>query len=343
MRRPDPKRAAAGLPALAACLAACGGPGPADPPLVRVGYFANVTHAPALVAFEQGFLAEALGPEVRVEARTLGAGPEAVEAIFSDALDVAYVGPSPAVNAFARSGGEAVRIIAGAASGGAALVVAPGIGAPAQLAGARLATPQLGNTQDVALRSWLLRQGLQATVEGGGDVSILPQANAQTLETFRAGGIQGAWVPEPWASRLVLEGGGSVLVDERSLWPEGRFVTTHVMVRTGFLREQPELVARFLRAHLRAVDFLNAEPSRSRAIVNAAIARLTGKALTDAVVERAFAGLTFTVDPIADSLRRCAADAAAVGLLDAVDLDGIYDLEPLNALLAAAGRPRVAK
>jgi NitT/TauT family transport system substrate-binding protein len=309
---------------------------------VRIGYFANLTHAPAIVALEQGYLAEALGPEARIDARTFNAGPEAVAAIFSDALDVVYIGPSPAINAFAQSGGEAIRIVAGATSGGAALVVAPSIAAPARLAGAKLATPQLGNTQDVALRSWLLRQGLSANLEGGGDVSILPQPNAQTLETFRTGEIQGAWVPEPWASRLVLEGGGSVLVDERTLWPDGRFVTTHVVVRTAFLREQPDRVARLLEAHVRAVDFLNAESARARGIVNAAIARITGKALPEAVIERAWESLTFTVDPIADSLRRCAEDATAVGLLDAVDLDGIYDLEPLNALLGAAGRPRVA-
>ena len=335
-----PKRALAGLLGLAG-LAACGG-GAAPSPVLRVGYFANVTHAPAIVAFEQGLLAEELGSGVRIEARTFNAGPEAVEAIFSDALDVTYIGPSPAINAFAQSGGEAVRIIAGATSGGAAFVVAPAIAAPAQLAGAKLATPQLGNTQDVALRSWLLRQGLAANLEGGGDVSILPQPNAQTLETFRAGEIQGAWVPEPWASRLVLEGGGRVLVDERAPWPDGRFVTTHVMVRTAYLREQPDRVAAFLRAHLRAVDFLNADSARARGIVNAAIARLTGKALPDAVIERAWETLHFTVDPIAASLRRCAEDATAVGLLDAVDLDGIYDLAPLNALLGAAGRPPVS-
>jgi NitT/TauT family transport system substrate-binding protein len=337
-----PRHLPAALLALAAALPACGGsPGDGDAPVLRLGYFANVTHAPALVALEQGYLADALGPEVRVETRTFNAGPEAVEALFSDALDLSYIGPSPAINAFAQSGGEAIRIVAGATSGGAALVVAPGIAAPAQLAGTKLATPQLGNTQDVALRAWLRSQGLSADLEGGGDVSIVPQTNAQTLETFRAGEIQGAWVPEPWASRLVLEGGGSVLVDERSLWPDGRFVTTHVIARTAFLREQPELVSRFLRAHRRAVEFLNAEPARAREISNAAIGRITGKPLPDAVIERAWSTLAFTVDPIADSLRKSAEDAVAAGLLEPVDLAGIYDVQALNALLAADGRRRV--
>jgi NitT/TauT family transport system substrate-binding protein len=334
----------AALPALALALAGCGDDSSpaADARALRLGYFANVTHAPAIVALEQGFLSEALGPGVKLELRTFNAGPEAVEAIFSDALDASYVGPNPAINAFAQSGGEAIRIVAGATSGGASLVVAREISAPAQLKGSKLATPQRGNTQDVALRAWLHENGLSSDLEGGGDVSILPQPNAQTLETFRAGEIQGAWVPEPWATRLVLEGGGSVLVDERTLWPDGKFVTTHLMVRTAFLREQPELVASLLRAHVRAVELLNAEPEKSREIVNAAIGRLTGKALPPEVIERAWAALVFTVDPIASSLRKSAEDAAAVGLLDAVELDGIYDLAPLNAVLAAAGKPPVS-
>jgi NitT/TauT family transport system substrate-binding protein len=329
---------------LGSALAGCGESSApnAVPPVLRLGYFANVTHAPAIVALEQGYLSEAVGPGVKLDLRTFNAGPEAVEAIFSNALDISYIGPNPAINAFAQSGGEAIRIVAGATSGGAALVVKPGITTPAQLAGSKLATPQRGNTQDVALRAWLKKQGLKSDLEGGGDVSILPQPNAQSLETFRGEEIQGAWVPEPWASRLVLEGGGSVLVDERTLWPDGRFVTTHVMVRTAFLKERPEIVAGFLRAHVRAIDFLNAEPGRAREIVNAAIGRLTGRPLPAAVIERAWSTLTFTVDPIADSLRRSAEDATAVGLLDAVRLDGIYDLAPLNAILAAAGRPPIA-
>ena len=334
----------AALLALVSALAGCGESSApeAAAPVLRLGYFANVTHAPAIVALEQGFLSEALGPGVKLELRTFNAGPEAVEAIFSDALDITYIGPNPAINAFAQSGGEAIRIVAGATSGGAALVVKPTITTPAQLKGSRLATPQRGNTQDVALRAWLQKEGLASDLEGGGDVSILPQPNSQTFETFRSGEIQGAWVPEPWATRLVLEGEGSVLVDERTLWPDGKFVTTHVMVRTAFLKERPEIVASFLRAHVRAINFLNAEPSKAREIVNAGIGRLTGKPLPAAVIERAWATLTFTVDPIAASLRKSAEDATAVGLLDAVKLDGIYDLALLNAILTAAGKPPVS-
>jgi NitT/TauT family transport system substrate-binding protein len=338
------RAAAAAMLALAGWLPGCGGadapPGAAS--VVRLGYFANVTHAPALVGVEQRFFQEALGPGVTLEMRTFNAGPEAVEALFSEALDLSYIGPNPAINAFAQSGGEAIRIVAGATSGGAALVVAPGIEKPADLVGKKLATPQLGNTQDVALRAWLHEQGLSANLEGGGDVAVMPQANAQTLETFRAGEIQGAWVPEPWATRLVLEGGGRVLVDERSLWPDGKFVTTHVVVRTRFLEAHPELVAAVLRAHVRAVDFVNAEPARAREIVNAAIVKVVGKGLPAEVIERAWGNLAFTVDPLPASLRKSAEDAVAVGLLEPVTLDGIYALGPLNEILAAAGRPALA-
>jgi NitT/TauT family transport system substrate-binding protein len=329
--------------ALAAALLACGDAAPPSGAVVRLGYFANVTHAPAIAGLEQGLFAEALGPGVTLEPHSFNAGPEAVEALFSGALDLTYIGPNPAINAFAQSSGEAIRILAGAPSGGAALVVHPSITEPAQLRGAKLASPQLGNTQDVALRAWLAHQGLSANLEGGGDVAILPQANAQTLETFRAGQIQGAWVPEPWATRLVLEGAGTVLVDERSLWPDGAFVTTHLIVATAFLNEHPDLVSRCLEAHVRAVDFVNAEPARARAVVNAHIEKVTGKPLAPAVIERAWANLTFTLDPIAASLRRSAEDATAVGLLEPVNLDGIYDLSALNAILAAAGRPPVSE
>lgn len=308
------------------------------PVTLRLGYFPNLTHAPAIVGLEQRFFEKALGPSVTIDTRTFNAGPEAVEAIFSDALDITYIGPNPAINAFAKSKGRAIRIIAGATSGGAALVVKPEITRPEDLEGKKLASPQLGNTQDVALRSWLAGLGMTTTKEGGGDVSIVAQANAQTLETFRTGQIQGAWVPEPWATRLQLEGGGKVLVDEASLWPDGKFVTTHVIVRTDFLKKHPDVVARFLRGHVEAVDFATSETDEARALVNSALERLTGKALAAEVIDRAWRNLTFTVDPIATSLRKSAKDAQMVGLLETVDLDGIYSLDPLNVVLGALGK-----
>ena len=233
------------------------------PSSVRLGYFPNVTHAPALVGVADGLFQAELG-DVPLETFTFNAGTEAVEALFADAIDMTFIGPNPAINAYAQSEGAAIRIISGSTSGGASLVVKPEVETAADLAGLKIATPSLGNTQDVALRAWLLDQGYETTLEGGGDVAVIPQANSQTLETFLSGDIDGAWVPEPWATRLVIEGGGKVLVDERDLWPDGEFVTTHLIVSTAFLEAYPDAVAAVLRGLVKAIDQINADPAARR-------------------------------------------------------------------------------
>ena len=172
---------------------------------LNLGFFPNVTHAPALVGVEEGLFAAALGDRVELNTFTFNAGTEAIEALFAEAIDISFIGPNPAINAWAQSEGTAIQIISGSTSGGAYLVVKPEITSVEQLAGRTLATPSLGNTQDVALRAWLQENGLETTPEGGGDVSILPQSNSTTLEAFVAGAIDGAWVPEPWATRLIEE------------------------------------------------------------------------------------------------------------------------------------------
>jgi NitT/TauT family transport system substrate-binding protein len=172
-------------------------------------------------------------------------------------------------------------------------------------------------------------------------VSIVPQENAQTLETFKSGAIAGAWVPEPWATRLVQEGNGKVLVDEATLWPGGRYVTTQLIVRTAFLKDHPDVVERLLQGHVAATAFLNDSPAEARTLANQAIAKLTGKALPAAVIDAAWKNLTFTDDPVASSLRKGATDAQAAGLLTAVKLDGIYDLTMLNKILVGLGQPEV--
>ena len=310
------------------------------PTTVRLGYFPNVTHATALVGVEKGIFKAALGPNA-LEVKTFNAGPAAVEALFSGALDASYIGPNPAINAFVQSKGKAVRVVSGATSGGAFLVVKPSVTGPADLAGRKLASPQRGGTQDVALRHWLKVHDLDADLEGGGDVSIVPQENAQTLETFRSGQIDGAWVPEPWATRLVQEGGGKVLVDERSLWPEGQFVTTHLIVRTEFLDEHPDAVRRLIQGQVEANDFVNSKPDEAQKLVNAGLATITGKGVSDAVLQAAWKNLEFTNDPIAASLTVSADHAHEVGLLEAVDLEGIYDLTLLNEVLEASDQPPV--
>jgi NitT/TauT family transport system substrate-binding protein len=262
--------------------------------------------------------------------------------LLSGGLDATFIGPNPAINAYAQSNGEAVRIIAGSTSGGAFLVVRDGIDGPEDLAGTTIATPSRGNTQDVALRTWLAEQGYETTLEGGGDVMVAPQDNAQTLDTFRAGQIDGAWVPEPWATRLILEGGGHVLVDERDLWPGGEFVTTHLIVRTDYLARNPGVIRRLLEGHIAAVDLINRDPGEAKRLTNLGIEHVTGKPLASATLDAAWANLTFTVDPEATSLRGSADHAVEVGLLHPVDLAGIYDLTALNAVLAALGRSEVA-
>jgi NitT/TauT family transport system substrate-binding protein len=333
-----------GVLLLAACTAAAQpgtSDGSGDPVALRLGYFPNVTHAPALIGVEEGILAEALGPGVELEAQAFNAGPDVVEAIFNGALDASYIGPNPAINAFTRSNGDAIRIVAGTTSGGAALVVTEDITEPDQLAGTTLATPQLGNTQDVALRAWLLEQGFETDLEGGGDVSITPQANGQALEAFVAGEIDGAWVPEPWATRMVEEGGGRILVDEADLWPDGEFVTTHLIVATEFLEEHPDTVKGLLEGHVAATAFANDDPEAAKAVVSAAIEELTGSAISSEILAAAWENLTFTVDPIASSLATSAEHASELGLLDNADLEGIYDLSILNEVLAEAGQPEV--
>jgi sulfonate transport system substrate-binding protein len=312
-----------------------------EPVTLRLGYFPNVTHATALVGVGSGIFTDKLGPNVKLETQTFNAGGAAIEALFAGAIDATYVGPNPAINGFVKSKGEALRIVSGATSGGAFLVVKPAIQGAPDLKGKKLATPQLGNTQDVALRSWLQSKGLQTDTQGGGDVSILPQENAQTLDAFKAGTIDGAWVPEPWATRLIQEAGAKVLVDERTLWPDARFVTTQLVVAKPFLDKHPDVVKRLIEGQVAANDYVNTHATESQKIANDQIEQLTTKRMQDATIASSWQNLTFTNDPIATSLAKSAADANAVGLLDKVDLRGIYDLSLLNEVLSAAGQPKV--
>jgi NitT/TauT family transport system substrate-binding protein len=309
---------------------------------LRLGYFPNITHAPALVGVKNNFFADALGSGTKLETKTFNAGPAAIEALFSGAIDATYIGPNPAINGWAQSKGTALKIIAGATSGGAALVVKPGINSAVDLKGKKIATPQLGNTQDVALRHWLRTQGLNADTQGGGDVSILPQDNATALQAFAQGAIDGAWVPEPNVSRMLRESGGKVLVDERTLWPNRQFVTTHLIVSQDFLKKYPATVKKLLQGHLKAVDYVSTGSPEAKKAVNDQITALTGKPLKDDILAASFKNLTFTVDPVAASLFGSAQHAEEVGLLKPVDLKGIYDLGPLNEVLKAAGKPEVS-
>jgi sulfonate transport system substrate-binding protein len=311
---------------------------------LRLGYFPNVTHAPAIIGVQSGLFAKALGPGVKLDLQTFNAGTDVITAMFSGALDASFIGPNPAINGYAKSKGDALRIVAGSTSGGAALVVRSGITRPADLEGRTLATPSLGNTQDVALRTWLASQGLKTDTSGGGDVKITPQDNADTLTAFQSGAIDGAWVPEPWATRLVDEAGGHVLVDEADLWPGGRFVTTQLIVSKDFLAAHPDVVKRLIEGLADAIDEANADPAKAQATINDGLEQVTKKRLDDAVLASAFGHMTFTLDPIASSLQTSAEHAEAVGLLDPVDLKqpGIYDLTLLDQVLKEKGQQGVS-
>ncbi|MFE4464429.1 ABC transporter substrate-binding protein [Oerskovia sp. NPDC056781] len=308
---------------------------------LRLGYFANVTHAPALVGVAGGQFEEALG-DTTLSTQVFNAGPAAIEALNAGAIDATFIGPNPAINNFVKSNGEAVRIIAGSTSGGAQLVVRDGIDTAADLKGTKIASPQLGGTQDVALRAWLTENGLKNDIQGGGDVAVTPTENAQTLTLFQNGELDGGWLPEPWASRLVLDAGAHVLVDEKDLWDDGQFLTTHLIVRTDFLEEHPETVEALLRGEVAAIDWLDANPDEAKTLVNGEIEKIAGKPLSDEVLDRAFTNITFTTDPLAGTLDTLLEDGVTAGTTTEADLNGIYDLSLLNKVLKEAGQPTVS-
>ena len=320
------------LAAFAAPVSSASGGTPAAE--LRLGYFPNLTHATAVYGDATGTFEQALGG-TELTTQQFNAGPAAVEALFAGAIDATYIGPNPAVNAFVKSSGEAVRIVAGATSGGASLVVRPGIDTAEDLAGARIATPQTGGTQDIALRHYLAEHGYDVSLNGAGDVTVLAQDNPVTLSAFSAGDVDGAWVPEPWASRLVLEGGGEVLVEEADLWPGGDFVTTHLVVRAEYLRAHPETVKALVEGSVEANRRIAADPEAAQAVVGEAVGELTGTPLPPAVLDRAWSGLETTDDPVAASLATSAQHAFATGLVQEADLRGIYDLTILREVLGA--------
>ncbi len=308
---------------------------------LRLGYFANITHAPAILAVADGDLQKQLG-STSLKTQIFNAGPAEVTALIGGSIDAAFVGPSPAINAFVQSQGDFV-IVAGAVSGGAELVVKPSITTVAELKGAKIATPQLGNTQDVAARAFMKSQGFTTNTSGGGDVHILPaSSNSAILTSYKSGAIDGAWVPEPYASRLVDEDGAHVLVDEKTLWPNEQFTTTVLVVNKAYLLAHGQTVKALIQAELDAIGQLQSNPSASEATINAALPKLGGTKLKPAVLTRAFSEITPTVDPIASSLATEEQHAVAAGLLKQASLNGIFQLAQLNALLATEGKPAIS-
>ncbi|MEY4131682.1 MAG: hypothetical protein RLZZ31_1806 [Actinomycetota bacterium] len=312
---------------LVSCAQAEASEGPARK--LRVGYLASLTHAPAIIGIEKNFFADALG-STQLSTKAFNSGTEVIEALFSGALDLAFIGPNPALNGFAKSKGKAVVVIAGSTNGGAAFITRKDITTVDDLRGTTLATPSLGNTQDVALRAWLRAQNLSASVTGDGDVEISPRENADTLNAFREGKIDGAWVPEPWATRLVQEGDGHVFVDERSLWPNNEFTTTLLIAHPDFaIHHRPTILA-FLNGLHSAIDLANDHPQEAQKLTNDGIAAVTSKKISEKVLAKAWQSLSFSIEPNTSSLEETKNHAVREGFMKDVSLNGFIDLSFLN-------------
>lgn len=311
------------------------------PVTVHLAYFPNLTHAVALVGVARGTFQKALGPN-HLDTKTFNAGPDLINALLAGSIDIGFVGPNPAINGYITSHGG-LRIISGASSGGALLIVRPDahINKVQDLNGKKLADPQSGGTQDIALRHYLQVNGLK-TADQGGTIQIIPTDNPTILTEFKQGQIDGAWVPEPWASRLIVEGHGQVFVDERTLWPNQKFVTTNVVARKAFLDQHPDIVKEFLQAEVETVQYIQSNPDDAKKLINSQLQTLTGKPLSSAVLDQALKNLDITYDPLASTLFQSADNAYALKLLKSKPDKNIYNLDPLNTIIASKGLPNVS-
>ncbi|MFI5962204.1 aliphatic sulfonate ABC transporter substrate-binding protein [Streptomyces asoensis] len=308
---------------------------------VKIGYFGNLTHATALVGRQQGIFQKALGA-TKASYATFNAGPSEIEALNAGSIDIGWIGPSPAINGYTKSDGKSLRIVGGSASGGVKLVVDPAkVKSLKDVKGKKIATPQLGNTQDVAFLNWIADQGWKVDAQSGkGDVTVVRSDNKVTPDAFKAGSIDGAWVPEPTASKLVAEG-GKVLLDEASLWPDKKFVITNIIVSQKFLQAHPKVVEAVLKGSVDSNKWITANPAEAKAAANKQLEADSGKALPTNVLDPAWTSIQFINDPLASTLNTEAEHAVKAGLLKQPDLKGIYDLSILNKVLEAEGEPAV--
>src|ERR671912_1938089 len=303
---------------------------------LRIGYFPNINHAQAVIGLGRGDFQNALGDNVQVTTQIFNAGPSAIEALFANQIDVTYVGPNPAINGYVQSNGEALRVISGAASGGAVFVVRndSGINSPQDLANKKFSSPQLGNTQDVALRNYLLDNGYN-TRDKGGNVEIIPARTADIVSLMTQKDIDGAWVPEPWGAKLIKETNAKVLVDERDLWPDGQFVTAHIIARTDYIERNPDIIKKILEAHIDMTSWINDNRDEALQIFNAELNKLMGQTIPEDEFREGISRIELTYDPIKESLFKAANDAFDIGFLGKTrpDLSEIYDMKILNEVL----------
>src|SRR6266496_5410190 len=311
--------------------------------VLRIGYFPNINHAQAVIGIGGGEFQKELGNNIQVQPYTFNAGSSAIQALLANRIDATYVGPGPAINGYVASQGNGLRIISGAASGGAVFVVRGdlGINSPKDFANKVFASPQLGNTQDVALRKYLQDNGYK-TKENGGNVTVTPVDNPIILTLFLKKQIDGAWVPEPWGARLVNEAGGKILVDERTLWPpDGKFVTGNIVTRTDYLQQNPDVIKKLLAAHVNETRWINNHTDAAIKAFNTEFQKLTGKTVPENELRQSWSRLQFTYDPLKLSFFQAANNAYDIGFLakgkPKPDLSGIYDLTILNEVLKEKG------
>jgi NitT/TauT family transport system substrate-binding protein len=314
---------------------------------LRIGYFPNLNHAQAVIGLQQdGDFQKILNANnngakkgIKIESFVFSAGPSAIEALFGGQIDVAFVGPNPAINGYLASDGKGLRIISGATSGGASFVVRndSGINSVSDFGGKKFASPQIGNTQDVALRKYISDNGFK-TIQQGGNVTVVPVTPADILALMLKKDIDGAWVPEPWATRLVKEANGRIFVDERELWPpDGKFVTANIIARTDYLNENPDIIERLLWAHVEKTIWINENKDQSIVAFNEALKKITGKTIPEYEIRDALTRMEFTYDPIKESLLKMADNAFELGYLgdrrSKLELSNIFNLTILNDIL----------
>ena len=310
---------------------------------IRLGVFPNLTHSPGLIGITQGILDKDLAP-TKVKIVPFTSGSEASSALASGSIDASYVGPNPAVSIFEKTNGQFV-IVSGATLGGAALVVRNGSGitTPADLKGKKVADPGIGNTQDVALRTWLHEHGLKATDEGG-DVTVVPlSSNSDSITLMQNKQIDAAWQPEPYVSLLVSENLGHVFVNEASLWPGGKFSTTNLLVSKTYMSAHPSVVKKLVQANVDSIQYIQQNSQAAAAAANTEVATLGGKSLDSSALSRAWAEMTFTWDPDTSSITTDAQRAYALKDISTnpTNISSLYDLSDLNAILQSKGLPTV--
>jgi sulfonate transport system substrate-binding protein len=312
--------------------------------VLRLGVFPNLTHAPAYVALGEGIFQQVLAP-TKVKVTYFNSGSDAGNALLAGSLDATYIGPGPSAALYFSSKGQ-VAVVSGAVAGGASFVVRTGAGIakPSDLHGKKIAVPGIGNTQDVALRTWLHQHGLKAKDEGsGGDVSVTAQDNSELLQLFKSGQVDAAWEPEPWPSYLIAQGIAEPFVEEASLWPGGRFETTNLLVNTTYMGAHADVIKRLVQANVEAIQAIQKDPDKAKQVVEAGLIQAGAPSFDQSVIDAAWKKLTFTWDPVTSSLAEGAKHTFALGYLEEkpTNILGIYRLSDLNEVLQQMGEPKV--